>query len=173
MLHKKMVWILLPFLLILSACTGPISEEQEKAKEKALEAFQNEPNQPNEEIANMKLYVPRGLEVAESDSNNIVFSEEDQLYILFVNPNEDRTSQVLYESTLASLDKVRLNEKFEEKDQFGYIIIHDVSEDVYGLTVGIGGVKMSTETTTKNLAKDAEKMMNMVASLQMIEEKSE
>lgn len=169
MLHKKVILLLLPFILLLSACTGPIDEEQEKAKDNALEAFEKDPIQPNEEIANMKLYVPRGLEVAESDANNIVFSEDEKLYILFVNPNEERTSQVLYESTLATIEKPRLNEKFQEDDQFGYIIIHDISEEIFGLTVGIGGVKLSTETTTDKIAADAEKMMEIVASLQVVD----
>ncbi|MCU9614244.1 hypothetical protein OEV98_11795 [Caldibacillus lycopersici] len=164
---KNTIYLLvLLLLLILTACSATISEEQDKAKENAVEAFEANNINPNNSIENFSVYLPSGMDVDESDPNNIVLSNGSKLYLLFINPNENESSKVIYETTLNSTENIRLKETFEKDNRFGFIIINDVSEDLYELTVGIGGTKLTTETDAANIAHEAKLMMEIVSSIE-------
>lgn len=164
----KYKWMfLIALLLALTACTGTINEEQEKAKDQVTEAFQGKAKNANVTKDHLSLYVPHGMEIDESDPNNILLTRGDKLYLLFINPNENERSQVVYQATVESGEKFRVNETFDSKERFGYILIKDLVEDTYELTVGIGGIKLTTETTLKDLADEAGMMMEIVSSVQL------
>lgn len=167
MIEYKKTWLLLFVLLLLSACSTSIKEEQKAAKENAYQAFQEESKKPNKDSKGISFYLPVGMEIDSSDTYNHIIKKGSKIYILFINPNEDEKSKVIYESTLKSADKYRLAETFTDDKKFGYIFIRDIEKDLYELIVGIGGIKMTTQTELGNLANDAKIMMEMVHSIQL------
>ncbi|WAA11749.1 hypothetical protein [Fervidibacillus halotolerans] len=167
MLFKRKWLFLIMLLSLLTACTGTLEEETEKAKEQAVEVFEAKAKNANVEKETLSLYLPHGIEVDETDPNNVILTRGDKLYLLFINPNEDEKSQVVYEATAETGEDYLLNETFQSDDRFGYIVLKEVEEDVYELTVGIGGIKLTTETNKKDLADDAGMMMEIVSSVQL------
>ncbi|WAA10090.1 hypothetical protein [Fervidibacillus albus] len=160
-------FVLMTVLFLLAACTGTIQEESEKAKEQAMEAFEGKAKNANVEKDTLSLYLPLGIEVDETDPNNVLLTRGDKLYLLFINPNENENSRVVYEATTESGDDFLLNETFESDERFGYILVKEVDEDVFELVVGIGGLKLTTESDKKDLADDAKMMMEIVSSVQL------
>jgi hypothetical protein len=82
-----------------------------------------------------------------------------------VNPKEKPSSKAMYESTVQSVKKPVLNETFKSNNRLGYVIISKVDDDVFEVTVGIGGVKLTTETKARSVSESAEKMMEIVSSV--------
>ncbi|MBW9235239.1 hypothetical protein JQK62_24105, partial [Leptospira santarosai] len=77
----------------LAACSASPEEQMGEGIKPAKEAFQNESAEPNEQIENVELFVPGGFSIEEdSDETNIVMKDNDESYVLFVNPNEQQDS---------------------------------------------------------------------------------
>lgn len=166
-IHKFFL-IMIPLLMLLTACSGSIEEEQEKAIERTKEAFQSE-MKANNELNDYNIYLPSGMKVETEDENNILLSSGSTQYILFINPIEGENSTVTYESTLLTSDNFRVNEKFEDENRFGYLLISDVDEELYEVTVGIGGIKMTTAASVNDLAHEAKLMMQIISSIELKE----
>ncbi|WP_062354907.1 hypothetical protein [Bacillus kwashiorkori] len=157
------------FVLLLTACSGTINEEQKKARDAAKEIFESETVKANKESEAISFFLPSSMKIESEDANNLLLAKGSKLYILFHNPNEGKDSNVLYDTTLKSAKEYRLNEKFSKEGELGFIFIKDLEEEKYELIVGIGGSKITTETTVKDLADDAELMMRIVSSVTMPE----
>lgn len=165
MSFKKYVLAIIPLLFLLTACTGTIAEEQDKAVDEVKVAFQESDIKPNNKIDDISLYLPTGMDVESSEEYNILLSDGAKRYLLFINPVEESNSKNLYESTLQTIEEPRVNKTFDEKGSFGYIIVSDVEEELYEVTVGMGGIKMTTETDVANLAHESRVMMEVVKSI--------
>jgi len=50
------------------------------------------------------------------------------------------------------------------------LLIQKLKDDLYEVVVGIGGIKMTTETELSGLSKDAKSMMEIVRSIKMEKE---
>jgi len=165
--QKKRYSLFIVFLSIflLTACNGNIEKNQEEAIARAQNVFFAGKTEPNHEMDALSLYLPFGMEIDATNPYNILLTKGDHSYILFINPHESLDSQVIYETTIQAAQDLRIQEQFTDEGKFGFIIIQDVDRDRYSLTVGIGGIKITTETDANNLPKEAEMMMKIVSSI--------
>jgi len=164
--HSKAILFLIFAALLLSACSASLKDEQNTALEKARELFKGESKQPNNKKKNIEFYLPFGYEVKEETPNNLILKNGSKTYILFYNQHEDRSSKVVYDATLKQ-GEYEVNETFSENGQLGYILINNIDKDLNELVVGVGGVKITTETKTKSLTSEAEAMIEIAKSVKM------
>lgn len=167
-LLQKNLFFLVSLLLLLTACSANIEDQEKKAHELVKRVLEKEAKETNVESKGLLFHLPNGMKMDDSDPHNIIVTEGESTYILFINPQEDRNSKVVYEATLHSADDFRYNETFDGDGQFGYLLIHEIAnqeEVVYEVIVGVGGVKMTTITKAKDVASKAEMMMEVVTSV--------
>ena len=70
--------------------------------EAAQEAFHSNDKDQTEEIDGIKLYKPAGFKINEkSDAQNIIFTKNEETFILFINPNEKSDSKLFYDLLLS------------------------------------------------------------------------
>lgn len=150
---------------IISACSPTIESEQEATIEAVESAFTtDEKKEANNETDNAKFYLPSKATIKEAKNNNIIFEKDSKVYILFSNPNEDEKSDVVYNSTMSDEVEYIINDTFEMDGKFSFLLVHEISEDTYELTVGVGGIKATTVTDLKKLSADAELMAEIVST---------
>ncbi|WP_085991656.1 hypothetical protein [Oceanobacillus senegalensis] len=148
------------FFVVLSGCNN-LSEEEvvQEAREKAMLTFKDEEKmEPNNEINGVPIYIPDRLDIQSGDENNLILEDGDQTYIIFHNKIENQKSTLNYKS--AQTDEAILIEAFEDAEKFGYIrILPPNKEEGYELQVGVGGTKITTYTTKRQMIEDAKDMM--------------
>lgn len=168
---KKNITLLFPGLLILlfviSGCNKTTEEEVFKHIGDAVEsAFATDEAEPNENLELFNLYMPDQFNIIEDSPNNLIFAEGNQMYILFYNTFEDEQSELFYLSAKANGSYSLIDTYHNEpEERFGYLKIAD-REDTYQLEVGIGGVKITTQTSLDQIEEDAVKMMTMINSIE-------
>lgn len=162
---KKIGIFSLITILILSGCLFQSEKSMvEKARDVAESVFTGGDVSTNQEYEHFSVFVPQEMEVTDVTPNNVIFLNDEQIYILFYNPYEKSDSK-LYFDAAKEMESSILIESFSSGDDFGYISIQPLEEDAYELQVGIGGIKMTTHTEKSNLEEDAETMMKIVKSL--------
>ncbi|USK63748.1 hypothetical protein [Peribacillus frigoritolerans] len=161
--NKNFLVILLISSLIVG-CSG-IERQTEKAMKAAEVAFRDDEKQPNQEAGLIQVHLPKDFKVVEEHDNNLILQKGDQIYILFVNPNEKEDSSVLYLAIKEQEDQFEMLHSFQTDDKFGFISIKEIPKEKYELAVGIGGVKLTTETDKDQLKTDAKQMMEIVSSV--------
>ena len=156
-------------LLLLTACNVSEKDALGNAELALEQTLEMEPMEGTAEGEDFTYYIPSGFNVDEDieGSNNVVLNDKEQLYILFVNPFEQKDSKVVYESTLLSYNNVLINESFMKDNQFVYLIIdkEQQNDGEYEVTFGIGGVKITTVTDTNNMEESVRKMVEIVSSV--------
>lgn len=164
----KIIAVIMLFVM-LSACSASIEEEQSVAKETVSNVFTNESTiKANHENDGIKYFLPDGAVIKKTAENNIVFEKNSKMFILFINPHEGPESEIVYQSSVSPDITYRVNETFQKDNQFGFMLVNDIpeNEDLYELTVGVGGVKVTTETDAKHLSDDAELMMEIATTVE-------
>ncbi|WP_214770945.1 hypothetical protein [Bacillus sp. ISL-57] len=161
--NKNFLVILLISSLIVG-CSG-IERQTEKAMKAAEVAFRDDEKQPNQEAGLIQVHLPNDFKVVEEHDNNLILQKSDQIYILFANPNEKEDSSVLYLAIKEQGDQFEVLHSFQTDDKFGFISIKEIPKEKYELAVGIGGVKLTTETDKDQLKTDAKQMMEIVSSV--------
>ncbi|MBS4195068.1 hypothetical protein [Lederbergia citri] len=151
-------------VLIIAACGKSIDEEKVKAETNVEKTFQAKSEEANEEVQSIKFNLPTGFTIKDESPNNIIMKKGDHTYILFYNPNEQSDSKALYDGVVENANKVIVNKTYLDKDRVGYIVINETDKELYEVSVGIGGVKATTESDLKTLAADAELLMKIVNS---------
>ncbi|MYL34073.1 hypothetical protein GLW08_07395 [Pontibacillus yanchengensis] len=143
-----------------------ISEEKavKKATSMAKQEFEREDISINHELEDISLYLPERMEILSNEANNLLLQEDEQKYILFYNTFEKPTNDTFYTSAKQADDILHI-ESFENEERFGYIRVLSIEEDMFELQVGVGGVKMTTETTKRAMEDDARNMMKIVRSI--------
>lgn len=165
------MWKIMPFLIVivvlLAACGKTVEEYAADGLKVGEETFQQKPKAHNEEIDGVKLYKPTGFKVDEdSDAQNIVFNKGKQPFILFINPNEAKNSQLFYDLLQADENlEVIAKEKFNDGDTFGFVAVIQNNDDTVELIANVGGAKITTQTKEKHIAKNLDKMMQIVRSI--------
>lgn len=155
-------------ILCVAACvtTGCSYENHvNKAKEAAESVFLEASLKPDYQTKTIELYLPDDFIVAEESENNFILEKSGNPYILFVNPHENRKSRTLYTTVKQLNDKDIELANFEDQESFGFIAIRDLDEKKYEVSVGVGGVKLTTETSEKKLSDEAAQMMTIVDSI--------
>jgi len=168
MLRRSQVIQLLLFVFLLSACTSSLQDKQQDVKKLLETSVTDESEKPNKEAEGIRFYLPFAMKMNESDDNNILVTKGDQLFILFINKNEKEDSRVVYEAMLKEANSYMFTETFTNKHKFGYVFLKETDKNKYELTVGIGGYKMTTMTDLKRLTQDAEMMMKVVSSIELV-----
>lgn len=163
-IRKKIVGSLFLIILIVG-CSKSEEKVLEEADETAKRIFtQEEFVEVNYTDDSLSFYLPQYLHIVDQDENNIILEGKDNKYVIFINNLEDSTSQLHFES-LRNEDAL-LIKSYEREDIFGYIQILEMTEDdQYELQIGIGGVKITTYTTLKEIVKETEELMKTAKSI--------
>ncbi len=157
-------------IFFLAACGASIEKEKVKAEDRAEKAFNADPEAANEEVQVLHFYLPTDMSVKSDKPNNIILEKKDHPYIFFYNQNEPNNSQALYDNMVNEEEGAFIvNKTFSDQNRFGYLMITGIDEETFEVTAGIGGMKVTTESKTKNVSDDAETMMKIVASASLKE----
>lgn len=152
-------------VILLSACSSSFSEDKEEANEAVKNVFEAKAETANNSTKDIDYHLPFGVEIKEEKPNNILLKNNTRTYILFYNQHEKADSKVVYASTMKQQKEWDANESYNKDGKFGYMLVKKLKEDHYQLIVGIGGVKLTTETD--DIQKDAETMMTIANSVNM------
>ena len=165
LIDKKILWMVVVLSLLMVACSPSEEEAYSDAKSQVKEAvLADQVKEPNKELENFSLYVPEALNIIEQGPTNVIFQEDDQPYVLFINEFEEPNSQYLY-NQLPEEDEVYIS-TIETADAFSYILIQKREENEYELSVGIGGIKMTTMTELDHLSGESERMIEIIRSIE-------
>lgn len=165
-MKKRFTGLLFLLLLFLFGCTINDEEIQTATIDQTKAAFEAKPPAANDKSGSISYYLPEGYKAEAGKTNNVIFNKGDQQYILFVNENEKETSSFFYDTLLEQYKDPLVNETFEDKGRFGYILVDKLkADDEYEVSAGIGGVKMTTQTKSREVADAAEQMMKIVSSV--------
>lgn len=108
----KLVVLLLTAVVLLAACGKTVEERTIDGIKAAENVFFEKRKAQNEEVDSVKLYKPTGFKVDEnSDAQNIVLNKGKQPFILFINPNEKKDSQLFYDLLQADENLELIDEK--------------------------------------------------------------
>lgn len=162
----KKVIILLLCLVLLCACT-PSKEKAVKDTTNAITSmFKEKPIEANEKTKHFSYYKPAAFKISQNGEQNIIFQDrEDNVFILFVNPNENSKSQLNYQTIMNEKHKRDLLKSFHVGDHFIFVYVKPIKDKDYELVVGAGGVKMSTKTTLYHLEDEAKMMAKIIRSV--------
>ncbi|WP_456277957.1 hypothetical protein [Bacillus sp. AK128] len=160
----KLIYIAFACFLLVGCAS--IEERLAETETATTEAFEAGPRGVNMEEDEFTYYLPSSVERESSEEFNIILTEGDQTYILFVNPLEEKTSKIVYESSLSTAEYL-LNKTYENEESFGFINVLPLEDEQYEIVVGVGGTKITTVTEEKNIAESAEKMMLIVNSVRL------
>lgn len=155
---------LLLSILCISGCSASLKDEQNAITEAVKEAFNKSPEKTTNNNEHIAFYLPEGYEIEEQSDNNIVLENGNKTYLLFYNQNEASDSKIVYDSTL-NQGEYEINETFEKEDRFGFLLIKEAEEKLNEMTVGIGGVKLTTQAKTADLSETASSMMEIAQSV--------
>lgn len=158
--------IILSVIITLVGCKDQSEEEVvEEALDIAEKTFTSlQTVTPNTELGHLSLYLPKHIKADEVDENNMILSDAKQTYILFYNELEEPTSELNYQ--MAETDGALLLETFQSPEKFGYIRILTEEDNGYQIQIGVGGVKITTYTTKKEIVNHAEELMKIALSIE-------
>jgi len=151
-------------LLMITACNmkseATILKEVEEVSEAMFE--EKESIKANHQLDSLTLYIPEHLTIDEEDDSNIILSNQDQIYIIFINHLEKPTSKLNYKA--AQNSQALLMKSFQDNDSFGYIQVIPEDDNTYELQIGVGGIKITTLTNKRKVVTDAEDLMKIAIS---------
>lgn len=156
--------LVLCFAVCLATGCSTYENQSNKAKEAAESVFLDSTRMPNHHTKTIDFFLPEEFTVVEESENNYILEKNENPYILFVNPYEHRNSRILYD-TLKQLPKEIDLTSFNYQESFGFIAIRELGDKKCELSVGVGGVKLTTETSEMKLADEAADMMAIVNSI--------
>lgn len=160
------ILIVILSMFILSACGKSDFKGEGKETISAVKNALNEnAKKTNKKGGDINFYLPFGYEIEDESPNNIILKNGSKQYILFNNPQENKVSDVVYKSTVAQNKDLDINEQFKKSDQFGYLIIKKLDDDMNEMTIGIGGTKITTLIKTSSMKNEAAVMTQMVKSV--------
>jgi outer membrane lipoprotein-sorting protein len=162
----KIIFILVIATMVISACSqASFKQESNSALKIVKETINKTPKKANKKNENLRFYLPFGFEIKKQSPHNTILKNGSKTYILFNNPHENNSSDVVYKATVAQYKKLEMNKIFKDKKKFGYLIIEKLKDDKNEMTIGIGGTKITTQTKTSSLKSEAEAMMQIISSI--------
>ena len=151
-------------VIIVSGC-GLTEEEIIEDISHSLETEFNRPApETNMNFDDIDIYFPERFTVFEESNNNIIFTHEDQMYILFYNRLEPATSNAFYLEEKAKPYDMYI-ESYEDAGQFSYVKIAEIDES-YELQVGTGGVRITTNVTLNHIEDTFKELVQMLNSIE-------
>ena len=172
MKRKWALGLTLAATTVLSACGQTIEEQASAGMLAAETTFEAAANETNRTFGQLALYMPKDFTIEQGiDEANYTLVNNDDMYILFVNMNEAKDSQLSYDLLKEDASKEIIEEDtFETDGKFGFSAIVKASDETSELVVSIGGVKLSTISKNKNLDKKLIEMMRIVQSVRVVEQ---
>lgn len=161
---RILVLLLLSFSLLMG-CGVSKKEAINESKVVAKTTFQETKMKATETTSGISYYLPEDFKVQSETEHNIILLKGRQEYILFINPQESPNSKAAFETLKNAKGKPTIN-SFESDGRFGYISVAPLEGKEYELIVGIGGVKLTTKTKTKNMAENTKAMMEIINSVE-------
>jgi 5-formyltetrahydrofolate cyclo-ligase len=161
----RLAVLLLLSTFLLLGCQASFDDQKEESIKAVQKQMNEKPKGTNKEAQDINFYLPFGYEIDEESPNNIILKNGSKTYILFYNQFENQQSDVVYKSTLNQHEKYEIDQKWEDKDNFGYFLVKKLEDDLNELIVGIGGVKLTSEVKTSSLTTEAVQMMEIVNSV--------
>ncbi|WP_243386015.1 hypothetical protein [Bacillus kexueae] len=152
--------------ILLFGCSLSPEEVEKEATKIIQEAFQQPPVDPNEDVEQFSFYLPESFEIESHSGNNLILKEGSESYILFLNPNEKRTSTLLYDKAIDIATELIVEETSKSEEQFMYTIVNKLDEKTYEVIAGVGGVKITTHVESNKVSESAKKMVEIVQSVQ-------
>ncbi|TFB25081.1 hypothetical protein E3U55_01425 [Filobacillus milosensis] len=165
---KKVFLALVSFIVfgLLSGCLQSESSIMNQADNRLKEVFlSNKTVETNFELNQFKIYKPETFELGEERKNNVIFYKDEQPFILFINEFEEPNSKWFYNDLKKDKNNSDYLSTFENEKEFAYFSVKDREEDHIEVQLGIGGIKMSTLTTTDDVEEDVEDMIMMIKSI--------
>lgn len=167
MVKKIMSLLIIGFtVMIVSGCGLSEEEVIENISETMHEAFNRQSPEPNKDIENFKIYFPEDHTIIEESEGNLIFDTQDQTYILFYNVLEPPTSDAFYLSEERRGNYLFL-ESYQDDERFLYVKVSEVDRD-YELQVGMGGLRLTTQTDLKELEETFNQMVDMINSIELV-----
>lgn len=165
--RKKLGIAIMAATVLLAGCLATPEERIANGIAEAKTAFEQEPEETNEQTEALEFYLPGGYTVEEpSDEHNIIITEGSDSFVLFANPNESADSRLFYELQKANPEQEWIaDETFEENGRFGFATVRNIAEDRYEIVVSAGGVKMTTISEESKIEENMEWMMKTVRSI--------
>lgn len=151
-------------LLLMGACSVPEEEALSSTEIAAQEAFNKKASKPNKSTEDIKYFLPEEMKVDTEEKNNILLTKGDQNIILFYNPIVQKNDDTIY-TDLEKRKGSLLLKKFDGKERDGFLAVFPVEEKTYELIVGVGGVKLTTETSSNKMEESARLMMQIAKSI--------
>lgn len=151
-------------IFLLGGCSASFEEEISEALIAVENDFNESPKEANNENKDIQYYLPFGFELEEESPNNLILKNGSKTYILFYNLQEGPNSEVVLHATLQQKE-FNVDKRFTDKEKLGYFLVKKLNDSENELTVGIGGVKVTSEVKTKNLKSEAEYMMRIANSV--------
>ncbi|CAM3150639.1 hypothetical protein FITA111629_06615 [Filibacter tadaridae] len=163
----KILFLTSMSVLLLAGCNQSLEENAATGIKAAKEAFDLDIKERTEEIADVKIYKPAGFAMSDkSDAQNIVFTNKEDTYILFINPNEKKGSQLFYDLLQANPNKKIIDEAtFTDDGVFGFAAVVQNGKDQVELIASVDGAKMTTLVKNKKIEEKLTKMMEIVRSV--------
>jgi len=159
------ICIVIVMSIILHGCGMQTEEDALDSAIKSAERtfYSNEEVKTNEQTTTFDFYLPSSLSIEEESENNVILSDGNQHYIIFYNDLESPKSKINYKSAKDS-DSLAY-ESFEDEERFGYLQVIAGTDENYQIQAGIGGVKITTYTSKKDMAGKAEELMKIARSI--------
>lgn len=168
---KVIIPVIVGLIIILAVILMNQNVKQDEAILNAdtsfISSFDIEPAKGNYESDQVTFSLPKGVEVTEETEYNIMLKRRDQVFLLFFNPLEPKTSEVHYLLDKEFEDASVLFNSKKTDDRFGYILIlPEEEEELLKVTVGLGGAKVSTITNVNELEYSTNVMTEILHSLE-------
>nr|WP_106780475.1 hypothetical protein [Lysinibacillus timonensis] len=168
---KKWVFSIITVLtvMVLSACGKSLDEQIELGVANSQAVFEEAPQEPNHTVGAIEVFLPAGYTIEESeDKANYLLKKDNQEYILFVNSNEQKNSELLYELFKQNSGKQIIKEQTVKTDnEFGFTAIVLNDDDTYELIVNSGNVKISTLSNDHNIDQKLVDMTKIARSVSL------
>ncbi|WP_027964214.1 hypothetical protein [Halalkalibacillus halophilus] len=166
MLRKfKLSALVVVTLVIFAACSQSEEEALNDAENRLKDAFlSTEINEENYSLNMLDIYKPEELEVSEDRNYNVIFTDGERPFVLFINEFEAPNSKWFYNNLEENEEELFLS-TFENEDAFTYLHAIQSDEDQMEIHLGIGGIKMSTISNVNQVEEDVEMMINMIRSI--------
>jgi hypothetical protein len=161
----RLAVLLILSIFLLLGCQASLDDQKEESIKAVQKQMNEKPKEANKEAQDIDFYLPFGYEIDEESPNNVILKNGSKTYILFYNQFENGQSDVVYKSTLNQHEEFEIDQKWEDKENFGFFLVEKLNDDINELTVGIGGVKLTSEVKTSSLATEAAQMMEIVNSV--------
>jgi len=164
---KKKISLLLIGLTILIVSGCGLSEEEvlENISETIQTSFNRQSPEPNVEFDHFNIYFPENIEIIEESDGNLIFNDQDQTYILFYNQLEPPTSDAFYLAEKRRGNYLLL-ESYQDDERLIYVKVSEVEED-FELQVGVGGLRLTTHVSLRELEDTFNQMVDMINSIEV------